>query len=145
MGYVEPGFAGIRSNAGSTLHGSAFYIPEDEAKALDRQEGNYDVLPSKFQTYDGKISIGDVGLYVPRQRNNNNNNNNNKEGIPSLRYLKLLREGAREGGLPEDWIQHLDSFPHYVTPPDIRAQTKKWISQFNDDDSRKNVLWTAEE
>jgi hypothetical protein len=34
------------------------------------------------------------------------------DGNPSLRYLTLLREGARAHGLPEHWIRFLDSVRH---------------------------------
>lgn len=30
-----------------------------------------------------------------------------KDGKPSLRYITLIREGAKAHGLPEHWIQHL--------------------------------------
>ncbi|WP_290649686.1 gamma-glutamylcyclotransferase family protein [Aquisalimonas sp.] len=32
-----------------------------------------------------------------------------REGRPSLRYITLLREGARAHGLPEHWVRYLDS------------------------------------
>jgi hypothetical protein len=35
-----------------------------------------------------------------------------KDGSPSLRYLTLLRDGARAHGLPEHWIAFLDSIKH---------------------------------
>jgi hypothetical protein len=31
---------------------------------------------------------------------------------PSLRYLTLLREGARAHGLPEHWLRFLDDVKH---------------------------------
>jgi cation transport regulator ChaC len=34
------------------------------------------------------------------------------DGIPSLRYISLLREGARAHGLPAHWLQYLDSIAH---------------------------------
>lgn len=34
------------------------------------------------------------------------------DGRPSLRYLTLLREGARAYGLPEHWLRFLDSVEH---------------------------------
>ena len=33
---------------------------------------------------------------------------NDADGNPSLRYITLLREGARAHGLPAHWIAHLD-------------------------------------
>jgi hypothetical protein len=40
------------------------------------------------------------------------------DGNPSLRYLTLLREGARANGLPGHWLQFLDSVGH----ADVTAQ-----------------------
>ena len=37
---------------------------------------------------------------------------NENDGYPSLRYLTLLREGARANGLPAHWVQFLDSVEH---------------------------------
>ena len=34
------------------------------------------------------------------------------DGIPSLRYITLLREGARAHGLPAEWVRYLDSVAH---------------------------------
>jgi len=34
------------------------------------------------------------------------------DGNPSLRYISLIREGARANGLPERWIRFLDSVNH---------------------------------
>jgi gamma-glutamylcyclotransferase len=37
---------------------------------------------------------------------------NERDGNPSLRYLTLLRDGARAHGLPEQWIAFLDAVRH---------------------------------
>jgi hypothetical protein len=34
------------------------------------------------------------------------------DGVPSLRYISLLRDGARAHGLPETWLHYLDSVTH---------------------------------
>jgi len=34
------------------------------------------------------------------------------DGTPSLRYITLLREGARAHGLPARWLQYLESVAH---------------------------------
>jgi cation transport regulator ChaC len=34
------------------------------------------------------------------------------DGAPSLRYITLLREGARAHGLPADWLRYLESVAH---------------------------------
>jgi cation transport regulator ChaC len=33
---------------------------------------------------------------------------------PSLRYISLLRDGARAHGLPEHWVRYLDSVQHHA-------------------------------
>ena len=37
---------------------------------------------------------------------------NERDGSPSLRYITLLREGARAHGLPDHWIDRLESVEH---------------------------------
>ena len=37
---------------------------------------------------------------------------NAKDGNPSLRYITLLRSGARAHGLPAHWIRYLDGVEH---------------------------------
>ena len=37
---------------------------------------------------------------------------NEVDGNPSLRYITLLREGARAHGLPEHWIRFLETIEH---------------------------------
>ena len=37
---------------------------------------------------------------------------NPTEGRPSLRYITMLREGARAHELPEHWVQYLESVKH---------------------------------
>ena len=34
------------------------------------------------------------------------------DGTPSLRYLTLLRDGARAHGLPDAWVRYLDAVQH---------------------------------
>ena len=167
--YVEPGFAAVRpvqsyhngDRIGNDeddeeihqLHGAAFLIPKDEADGLDKQEAAYQVLPSKFVAYDGEI-VEKVGLYVPKKyfaagdlsiSTTAAANEPVKMGTPSLRYLGLLQQGAREAELSKAWIQKLDSFDHYVTPDDVRSQTLQWIEEFHNDPERKENMWTMEE
>jgi cation transport regulator ChaC len=89
--HVEPAFATVRPAQGEEVHGVAFRISAAEAAGLDRQEGGYTVEPVGVETYEGRV-IGDVGLYVPRRAGT-------PGLLPSLRYLRLLRRGARDAGL----------------------------------------------
>lgn len=139
--YVEPAWAGIRTHPdgdAGEVHGTAFLIPQEQADALDRQEGGYNVLPSRFVSYDGEV-IEDVGLYAGKS-----GPQGGEEAVPSLRYLLLMQNGAREAGLSEEWIRHLDCVSHYVTPPEIRTKTEAWITEFSADPARQDELWTSE-
>lgn len=140
--FVEPAWAGARTHPEGDrgeLHGTAFLISEEEAEKLDRQEAGYNVQPSKFVAYDGEVIEG-VGLYVSKSRPQGG-----EEGIPSLRYLRLVQRGAREAGLSAEWIERLDSAPYYMTPPEVREKTKGWIHEFESDPARKDEMWTSEE
>jgi len=142
--YVEPGFAAIRPPINTNinnveLHGSAFLIPNDEAGGLDKKEAGYNIQSVQFTSYDGEVVT--VGLYIPKKPFIQGES---KEGIPSYRYLKLLQDGAKEGKLASHWIEHLDSFQYYITPPKVRSQTLQWIAEFHADESKKDEVWSAE-
>ncbi|KAL7490830.1 hypothetical protein ACHAWT_000437 [Skeletonema menzelii] len=137
--YVEPAWAAIRPSPHAELHGSAFLIPNDEADGLDKQEAGYNVVDVAFTSYDGEAF--NVGLYVPKKPYVEGVSS---EATPSYRYLKLLRDGAREGGLAEHWLDMLDSVEHYTTPSHVREKTLQLIEEFHSDESRRDELWSAE-
>lgn len=43
---------------------------------------------------------------------------NETDGRPSLRYITLLRDGARSHGLPDAWVKWLESIEHADASPD---------------------------
>lgn len=138
--YVEPAWAAIRPSPCTELQGSAFLIPIAEAEELDRQEAGYNVLDVTFTSYDGEV-VENVGLYVPKKPYVEGSSS---EAIPSYRYLKLLKDGAREGNLAQHWLYKLDSFEYYKTPSHVREKTLQLIEEFHSDASRKDELWCAE-
>jgi hypothetical protein len=152
--YVEPGWAGVREGSGSDasklqLHGSAFCISLEEAEGLDRQEGGYDVKLCHFVSYDGQ-EVKDVGLYVPKNKQKSTavtgaSRTEDEINLPSLRYLRLLQNGAKEAPLSLEWQTHLNTLPYYITPPNIRSQTLSAIQDFQSDSQRYNNLWTSEQ
>mmetsp|Transcript_13130 Transcript_13130/g.19682 ORF Transcript_13130/g.19682 Transcript_13130/m.19682 type:complete len:303 (+) Transcript_13130:155-1063(+) len=140
IAFVEPGWGAVRPDPQSSIHGSAFLIPKEEAELLDRQEGGYNVQHCQFISYEGG-TIEDVGMYVPKKLWTDGD----EEGVPSLRYLRLLQNGARDGKLTKEWIDRIDSQPYYITPPEVRKQTMQWISEFDADPERRDSWWTAED
>ena len=57
------------------------------------------MLPSRFVAYGGEVIEG-VGLYIGKS-----GPQGGEEGVPSLRYLRLMQNGAREAGLSEEWTR----------------------------------------
>jgi len=73
---------------------------------LDATEGvpGRGYRPQWFEVEDREGSVLSAVAYIAR--------GNKADGTPSLRYLTLLREGARANGLPGHWLQFLDSVKH---------------------------------
>ena len=82
-----------------------------------------------------------VGLYVPKPGRAAPGHG----GLPSRRYLGLLRAGAVEAGLDPAYVRRLEQLEHYVTPARVREQTRAWIAEFEADPARSHALWSAAE
>ncbi len=136
--HVDPSFACVRRRQGEQVHGVAFLLNPDDAARLDREEGGYVLTPVRFDRYGGGVIEG-VGLYAPKTPATN------ESRPPSLRYLRLLQNGAAEAGLSPEYQQKLADIEFYVTAPAVRAQTLQWIAEFEQDPARKDVRWTAEQ
>lgn len=68
---------------------------------LDRFEGGYARTEVRVETLDG--SEHHASTYVSERVM--------EQPVPSARYLRWLLDGAREHGLPADWIAHLNRLP----------------------------------
>jgi hypothetical protein len=73
---------------------------------LDSTEGvpGRGYQPQWFEAEDCSGGVLPAVAYIAR--------GNENDGYPSLRYLTLLREGARANGLPGHWLQFLDRVEH---------------------------------
>jgi hypothetical protein len=136
--FVDPSFASCREAPEQTLYGVAFRITKEQAAGLDQQEAGYDVKGCKFVDIQGE-EILNVGLYVPQR------SVDRALPQPSLRYLRLMRSGARQAGLSADYIKVLDDTPHYQTSPEIRAVTLRAIDDFLKDPQRASKRMTSAE
>ena len=65
------------------------------------------------RTYMHKLA-GEIITGKPMENYVNDHMARGKEtdGTPSFRYISLLRDGARAHGLPDGWVQYLDSVRH---------------------------------
>jgi len=104
IGPGERGVANLAVDASACVHGVAHLITHEQLDFLDRTEGvdrgHYDRLAVVIRA-DDEGSLAAV-TYLSRH------------GVagrkPSARYLGLLLEGARQHGLPADYVAFLEAF-----------------------------------
>jgi cation transport regulator ChaC len=88
------------------LWGVLYRITRLELLRLDATEGvpgrNYKHVWVPVEDADGNMVT--AVTYLARGKES--------DGVPSLRYISLLRDGARIHGLPEAWLQFLDNVRH---------------------------------
>ena len=105
-GGMRPGAsapANIAVSAGSTVHGVLYLLPRRKFVRLDASEGaQYGYLWAEVVDSEGRrLSAVTYKLRWPAP-----------EGRPSLQYLNLIRDAARQRGLPDQYIEFLDSVEH---------------------------------
>ena len=102
-GGMRPGVsapADIADDPGGTVHGVLYLLPLHKFVRLDASEGTqYGYLWTEAQDTQGnRLPVVSYKLRWPTP-----------EGRPSLRYLNLLREAARQRGLPDHYLRFLDN------------------------------------
>ena len=89
---------------GANMHDRAFR-ERRRMRPIDQRIGRIrGYRPRHFEAEDRDGRLLPAVAYIAR--------GNATDGAPSLRYLTLLREGARANGLPGHWLQFLDSVEH---------------------------------
>ena len=109
ISWLEPSMAGVEPDPGETVHGVLVRLsPEDFAKLVQSEGGDqsYAREAVEVETYCGKVQKAVVfraleARKLPQDR------------PPTLRYLELIRTGARLNGLDPEYIEKLDAIPHY--------------------------------
>ena len=98
--------ANIEAQAGAEVWGVLYRISRRDLVHLDSTEGvpgrRYRHLWAPARDIDGETLP--AVTYIADGKA--------EDGRPSLRYITLLREGARAHGLPEHWLGYLDSVRH---------------------------------
>lgn len=94
--------ANIAPAQGEEVWGVLFKITQREMVRLNATEGvpGRVYRPTYLTVYDENGHPQTAMTYVA--------DGNPEDGRPSLRYITLLREGAREYGLPASWQAHMD-------------------------------------
>jgi cation transport regulator ChaC len=101
VGAGERGVANIQAGAGASTYGVLYRIDRSAVGALDRSEG----VPVAYRKLWTTIQSGAHGIsaftYISPHRRAGRK--------PSARYIGLLLDGARQHGLPADWVALLES------------------------------------
>jgi hypothetical protein len=106
VNFVEPAFAALRSADGHDVHGVLYRLPRREVPRLHRLENGYETFyvdvvgersgPVRAFTYD--VPALTFGLK------------------PSHRYVASLSRGARQHGLPPEYVAELERQPVTYIP-----------------------------
>jgi hypothetical protein len=82
-----------------------FDLHEDGFDALDEYEGVPTAYAREIWTFtepSGSSVSASVYVVVSKE----------VEAVPSYRYWKIIVDGAREAGLPSDYIAEIERIPH---------------------------------
>jgi cation transport regulator ChaC len=95
--------ANLVPHADAEVWGVLYKITRRDLLRLDATEGvpGHGYRPQSIEAEDRDGGVLCAFAYIA--------DGNETDGNPSLRYLTLLREGARAKGLPEYWLKFLDS------------------------------------
>lgn len=104
VGPGERGVANLLADPDASVWGVCYQLACDACEILDRTEGVH-------MGYYGRLDIEPItrdGLRLPAFAYHGAKRVVGRK--PSARYLGLLLEGAREHGLPAEWIATLEAF-----------------------------------
>jgi cation transport regulator ChaC len=104
VGKGERGVASLATEHGARTHGVLYRLTPEQGEHLDHTEGVH------FGVYQ-RIAVEVSTAHGDRISAFTYQSSRTSEGRkPSPRYLGLLLDGAREHGLPQDYVQFLQSF-----------------------------------
>lgn len=102
QGSKGPYYANIVPDAGGEVHGVIYRCSDKAMKVLDRREGGYSRNIVYVETADGKATKA-IAYIADRPVD---------ERRPKDDYLDKIVTGAREHGLPADYIAHIETHAH---------------------------------
>mmetsp|Transcript_20975 Transcript_20975/g.39878 ORF Transcript_20975/g.39878 Transcript_20975/m.39878 type:complete len:352 (-) Transcript_20975:1182-2237(-) len=103
------GMGTVEMAPGKTVHGVLHLLDPGQFKKLNQMENGYDPTEVTAWTYSGVETKALVYVSKPHRRISG--------GVPPLRYLKLLQQGAREWGLHDDHVRWLET--HAYLPENV--------------------------
>ncbi len=117
--YREPGFATVEPlrDGARPCHGVAHLMTPTQWEYYKESEGavglgdtGYAAVEVQLELYDGRKITGYTLMTQPKSLQIFKG----RQALPSLRYLELLRTGAVEHGLHEDYVAYLNGMVPYV-------------------------------
>ncbi|KAL0484498.1 gamma-glutamyl cyclotransferase domain-containing protein [Acrasis kona] len=130
MPYFEPGMACVHrieeGEDAQELHGVLYEVTADDYAHIRRTEGGgykdtgYQDTDVECITYEGK-KIHAKTLIRP------SNHYQVENLLPSMRYITIIRDGAKEHGLSSEYLEYLNSLKHYVHNETWGKAIGRWI------------------
>ena len=105
VGPGERGVANVAPRPGDRVWGALYELTHADAERLDRTEGVPQGVYRRLAVAVRTADAGEVAAFTYRSEISR------PERKPSRRYLGLLLAGAREHGLPADWVERLRVWP----------------------------------
>ena len=103
VGPGERGVANLELDVGARTHGVLYLLGADECDRLDRTEG---VHRGYYERVPVVVAVGEFDRVQAFTYQSPWKSEGRK---PSARYLGLLLEGARQHGLPAEYLQFLEA------------------------------------
>lgn len=100
--------ATVVPSPGDSVWGAVWKVTQEDVEALNIQEnvagGTYKPVGVDIHTADGAV-LQDCLTYVRQPIND-------EEGLPSKAYISVITIGAKEVGLPQEYLDKLESTEH---------------------------------
>jgi gamma-glutamylcyclotransferase (GGCT)/AIG2-like uncharacterized protein YtfP len=107
----KAGAADVVPEAGAATWGALYELSAADLEALDAKEyaaqGGYRRRTVEVETQDGQRHTATTYEVVDKEP---------RELAPKPEYIELLRRGAKERGLPDEWLQVLQELPKRFDP-----------------------------
>ena len=113
ISWLEPSMAGVEPAPGDEVHGVLLRMSQEEFRKLVLSEGEnyaYRQVEVEIETYQGEKQNALAFSALDSRKLQ-------EDRPPSLRYLELIRIGARLSGLNPSYIKRLDAIPHFKKGP----------------------------
>ena len=113
ISWLEPSMAGVEPAPGDEVHGVLLRMSPEEFRKLVLSEGEnhaYRQVEVEVETYHGTKQKALAFSALDSRKMP-------EDKPPTLRYLELIRTGARLRGLAPDYISRLDSLEHFEKGP----------------------------